>query len=120
MDQKKLIILIAVGLAAFTLTRKANATTLPATATTNKAMQPVNAGGIVNSLSGLASGIKSLFSTGINAAALGTGTSAAADGTAGEAAAAQYYLDNADSFAVNPPNLYQVDSGTTTGYLDGL
>jgi hypothetical protein len=44
-------------------------------------------------------------------------------GTAGEAAAAQYYVDNKDTFAVNPPSSYTFNDGTTSGtggYLDSL
>lgn len=37
---------------------------------------------------------------------------------AGEAAARSYYLNNQDSFAVNPPDQYQSYTGTTGGYLD--
>ncbi len=38
---------------------------------------------------------------------LGQGTSAEIDGSAGEAAARDFYVNNQDLFAVNPPTLYQ-------------
>lgn len=47
------------------------------------------------------------FGTSYFPARLGQGMSAEADGSAGEAAARDYFVNNQDQFAVNPPTLYQ-------------
>ncbi len=92
LDAKKLFILAALGLAAFVLTRKASAATLPAGAAI-----PVGNIAQTNPLSSLIGGISSLFS--------GSSSGAAAV-TALDTTSRQYYVDNADSFAVNPPTMY--------------
>ena len=121
MDTKKLAILFALGIAAFVVTRKATAQTLPAGAVVNPSANPAP----VSGLAGIGSAIKSLFlggnslATGFKSSTLGPPSPSVLDGgNAGESAAQQYYIDNKDSFAVNPPDQYATYTDTTGGLLD--
>lgn len=66
------------------------------------------------------------FGTSYFPARLGQGMSAEADGSAGEAVARDYFVNNQDLFAVNPPTLYQQQTWadnaraeqSTGGWLD--
>ena len=66
------------------------------------------------------------FGTSYYPARLGTSSSAEMDGSAGEAVARDYFVNNQDLFAVNPPTLYQQQTWadnaraeqSTGGWLD--
>jgi len=125
MKQQQILLFAALGFGAYYLTtRKAMAGTAKATPAT--ATRPTITGAPyyttdptaarVGAVASLFSGITSLFSGGSSGGRVSEAGDASS--SAGEVQARQYYVDNLDSFAVNPPNSYTTYTGNTGGWLD--
>ncbi len=127
LDANNLIIIAALGFGAYWLTKR-QATAAPAPAGQNSTLrpnQPMRPGyGAPQGQTNTIGQVAGLLNAGVNAISTLFGgaitrppgyTPGYFPDTTGEAPAQQYYNDNRDLFAVNPPTTYMPNDGTTGG-----